>query len=85
MGSLVVVVVWLLSFVRLFCSPMECSTLASSVHRISQARILEWVAFPSLENLPDPGTELTSPALAGDSLPLITILMSMGFLLKQVF
>ena len=26
------------------CDPMDCSLLASSVHGISQARILEWVA-----------------------------------------
>ena len=26
--------------------PMDCSPPASSVHRISQARILEWVAIP---------------------------------------
>ena len=28
------------------CDPMDCSPLGSSVHRILQARILEWVAFP---------------------------------------
>ena len=27
------------------CDPMECSPTGSSVHRISQARILEWVAI----------------------------------------
>ena len=29
------------------CNPMDCSPLGSSVHRILQARILEWVAMPS--------------------------------------
>ena len=29
------------------CDPMDCSPLASSVHRILQARILEWVAISS--------------------------------------
>ena len=29
------------------CDPMDCSPLASSVHGILQARILEWVAIPS--------------------------------------
>ena len=29
------------------CDPMDCSTPGSSVHGISQARILEWVAMPS--------------------------------------
>ena len=27
------------------CDPMDCSLLGSSVHRISQARVLEWVAI----------------------------------------
>ena len=30
----------------LFCNPMDCSLPGSSVHRILQARILEWVATP---------------------------------------
>ena len=29
------------------CDPMDCSPLGSSVHRILQARIPEWVAMPS--------------------------------------
>ena len=29
------------------CDLMDCSLLGSSVHRILQARILEWVAMPS--------------------------------------
>ena len=29
------------------CDPMDCSPPSSSVHRILQARILEWVAMPS--------------------------------------
>ena len=29
------------------CDRMDCSPPGSSVHRISQARILEWVAIPS--------------------------------------
>ena len=49
---------------------MDCSPPGSSVCGISQARILEWVAFPSPENLPDPGTEPESPALQMGSLPL---------------
>ena len=36
---------------------MDCSFPGSSVHEISQARILEWVA--------NPGIKLVSPALAG--------------------
>ena len=39
------------------------------VHGILQARILEWVAFPSPGDLPDPGIEPRSPLLQEDSLP----------------
>ena len=47
---------------------MDCSLPGSSVHGISQSRILEWVAISSPRDLPDPGMEfasLASPALAG--------------------
>ena len=54
----------------ILCDPTDCSPPGSSVHGISQARILEWVAFPSPGDLLDPGMEPVSPALAGDSLPL---------------
>ena len=36
-----------LSCVQLFCKPKDCSPQGSSVHGISQARILEWLAVPS--------------------------------------
>ena len=55
----------LLSCVWLFCGPMVCSLPGSSVHEISQARVLEWFPFPSPGALPDPGIKPTSPALAG--------------------
>ena len=48
--------------------PMDCSPPGSSVHGITQATILEWVAISSSRDLRDPGIELeslTSPALAG--------------------
>ena len=47
------------------CDRMDCSLPGSSGHRILQARILKWVAMPPLEDLPDPGIEPVSPALAG--------------------
>ena len=46
---------------------MDYSLPGSSVHGISQVRILEWVAI--LEDpgdLPNPGTEPVSPALQAD-------------------
>ena len=61
-----VVVVWLLSHVQLFCDPMDCGPSGSSVHEISQARILEWVEpFSSPRDLLYPGIKPASPALAG--------------------
>jgi len=38
---------------------MNCSLLGSSVHEISQARILE-LPFPTMGYLPDPGIEPAS-------------------------
>ena len=52
------------------CNPMDSSLSGSSVNGISQARILEWVAFPSPWDLPNPGVEPESPALQADALPL---------------
>ena len=50
------------------CDSMVSSPPGSSVHGIVQARILEWVPFPSPGDLPDLGVKpatLASPALAG--------------------
>ena len=50
------------------CNPMDCSPPGSSVHGISQARILEWVAVPSSRGSSHPGIKLMSlmpPASAG--------------------
>ena len=48
---------------------MDCSLPDSSVHEISQARILEWVVIPFSRDLSDAGIEPGSPALQADSLP----------------
>ena len=50
-----------------FCDRMDCSPPGSSVHRILQARILEWVAMPSSTGSSWPQIEpifLMSPSLA---------------------
>ena len=62
-----VVVVYLLSCVQIFCDLMDCSPLASSVHGILQARILECVAISFSRDLPDPGIEPRSPTLQADA------------------
>ena len=46
-----------------------CNPIDYTVHGILQARILEWVAFPSPGDLPNPGIEPRSPSLQVDSLP----------------
>ena len=50
------------------CDPVNCSPVGASVHGISQARILERVAFPSPGDLADPEIKPRSPALQADSL-----------------
>ena len=49
------------------CDPMDYSPPGSSVHGILQARILEWIAFTFLGDLPHPSIEPRSPALQADS------------------
>jgi len=46
-------------------TPLDCSPPGSSVHGIFQVKILEWLPFPSPGDLPDPGIESMSPAVAG--------------------
>ena len=63
------IVVYSLSHDQLFCNPMDCSPPDFSVHGISQARILEWVAISSARGSSNPRMELMSllpPALAGE-------------------
>ena len=50
------------------CDLTDCSPPGSSVHGISQTRILEWIAIPSPGVLPDPGIKPKSPALQADFL-----------------
>ena len=51
------------------CDPMDCCLLGTSIHEIFQARVLEWVPFPSPGDLPDPGIKPGFPALQADALP----------------
>ena len=51
-----------------FCDPMDYSPPGSSVHRILQARILEWITMPSFRVSSQPKDQtctLMSPALTG--------------------
>ena len=49
--------------------PTLATPPGSSVHGISQARILKWVAISSPGDPPDLGFKLGSPVLQADSLP----------------
>ena len=51
-----------------FC-PTLCDSMDYIVYETLQIRILEWVAFPSPGDLPNPGIEPRSPTLRVDSLP----------------
>ena len=48
-------------FCLTLCDPMGCSPPGSSVHGISQARILSGLPLPSPGDLSDPGIEPESP------------------------
>ena len=52
------------------CDSMDCSLPGSSVHGISQARIVERVAISSPGDLPNPGIQPMSSVLQADSSPL---------------
>ena len=45
------------------CDHMDCSAPGSSVNGIVQARILDWLPFPSPGELPDLGIKSRSPAM----------------------
>ena len=47
------------------CNPMDCSLPGSSVHGISQAKILEWVAVSFSRGSSEPRDWTPFPALAG--------------------
>ena len=43
--------------------PTLCDSMDYTIHGILQARILEWIAFPSAGDLANPEIKLRSPAL----------------------
>ena len=47
------------------CHPLDFNPPGSSVHGISQARILEWVAIPFSRYILDPGIEPWGSSIAG--------------------
>ena len=57
--------VCMLSHDQLFCNPMDYSQPGSSVHGISQAKILEWVAMPSSRGPSRPRDQTEVSCIAG--------------------
>ena len=54
-----------LSHVHLLATPWTAALPGSSVHGVSQARTVEWVAVSSPGDFSDPGIKLTSSAQSG--------------------
>ena len=52
-----------------FCDPVDYSPSGSSLHRILQARILEWVVIPFSRGSSQPRVGTQVPALQAGSLP----------------
>ena len=50
--------------------PMDCSRSGSSIHGIFQARVLEWIAFPSPGEISNPGIKPGSSALQAEAFTL---------------
>ena len=71
----------------ILCDPMDCSPPGSSVHRILQARILEWVAISFSRGCSQPRDQTQVSALQADSLlsePLWKSLSSLRSLISHV-
>ena len=60
----ILAVVYSLSRVQLFCNSMDGNLSGSSVHRISQAKLLELVVISFSGAFPNPGIKPAYPALA---------------------
>ena len=69
------------------CYPMDCSPSGSFVYGVFQAKILAWVVISTPGDLPDPGIESASPALAGKFFTMVSpgkpILVHQGTVTKN--
>ena len=61
-GYFTIVCAQLLSYILTVCNPMDCSPPRSSIHGISQARILEWgaISFSRGSSQPRDGTHVSN-------------------------
>ena len=67
-GGSVVIIMYVCSVASTVCDPMDCRPPGFSVHGISQARILEWVALSSSRGSSKPEMEPMPAALQVDAL-----------------
>ena len=51
------------------CNPVDCPHLASLSMEFSRQEYCNGLPLPSVQDLPNPGIELRSPAFQADSLP----------------
>ena len=65
--------------------PTLCDRMNYTVRGILHSRILEWIAFPSPGDLPNPGMEPRSPALQADSSPSESLLLPLYSFLHPRF
>ena len=66
LSQVIAIVVVLVTKLRLtLCDPLDGNLPGSSVHRILQTRILEWISMTSSGDLLNPGIEPISSALTG--------------------
>ena len=65
MCNIVIAVVYFLSHVHLLGDPKNCTPPGSSLHGTSQKEYWSGLLFPYPGDLPDPGIESASLALAG--------------------
>ena len=66
------------------CNPRDCSPPGSTVHGILQARIVERVVISFSRDLPDPGIEPRSPALAGRFFTIWATREALSFVLSHL-
>ena len=85
-SGLLFIYLWSLSHVWLFCNPMDCSPTGSSIHGISQARILEWVAIPFSRGSSQPRDWTHVSCVSCISRQIILPLSHLGsYLLQRIF
>ena len=64
---------------RAFCDPIDCSPPGSSVHRILQVKILEWVAIPLSRGTSQPKDWTQVSCIAGGFFTIWAMMEAQGY------